>query len=224
MTANSTLTDAKAVARDLARLEAMSDAASLARLISGVRQPSPMAPIPEFVKSPLRTAPLTVPSGWIDYNEHMNVAYYSMAFDKAADQIYDDVLLIGADYARELRMGPYVIQQQIHYIGELLRGDEFCIGFRILDWDAKRMHTWSDLIRVSDGRVAASAEALMMNVDLELRSSSPYPDWAMARIEALGKAQWDLPRPTLMGRTIGIRRARGARAKRARCNHMGGSV
>jgi acyl-CoA thioester hydrolase len=207
MTAKLAQIDPEIVTRDLARLEAMSDAASLARLISGVRQPPPMAPIPEFTKSPLRTAPATVPSAWIDYNGHMNVSYYTMAFDKAADQIYDEVLLIGADYARQSRMGPYVIQQQIHYIGELLRGDEFCIGFRILDWDAKRMHTWSDLIRVSDGSIAASAEALMMNVDLELRRSAPYPDWALARIDALGMAQRDLPRPALMGRTIGIRRA-----------------
>ena len=206
MTANSTPTQKDAVARDLATLGAMSDAASLARLISGARQPAPLAPIPDFAESPLRTAPLTVPSGWIDYNGHMNVSYYTMAFDKAADQIYDEVLLIGADYARNQRMGPYVIQQQIHYLGELLRGDEFCCAFRILDWDAKRLHTWSDLIRVSDGRVAASAEALVMNVDLELRRSAPYPDWAMARIDALGKAQRNLPRPALTGSRIGIRR------------------
>jgi acyl-CoA thioester hydrolase len=206
MTATTAPTPQEAAARDLATLHAMSDAATLGLLISGTRQPAPLAPIPDFTKSPLRTQAMTVPSGWIDYNGHMNVSYYTMAFDKAADQIYDAVLLIGADYARNQRMGPYVIQQQIHYLGELLRGDEFCCGFRIVDWDAKRLHTWSDLIRVSDGRVAASAEALMMNVDLELRRSAPYPDWALARIEALAKAQDDLPRPARMGRPIGIRR------------------
>jgi acyl-CoA thioester hydrolase len=206
MTATPNPATSGAAADKLAALEAMSDAATLARLISGARQPAPLAPIPEFVCSPLRTAALTVPSGWIDYNGHMNVSYYTMAFDKAADQIYDEVLLIGADYARNQRMGPYVLQQQIHYLGELLRGDEFCCAFRILDWDGKRLHTWSDLIRVSDGGIAASAEALVMNVDLELRRSAPYPAWALARIEALAQAQSGLPKPDSMGRPIGIRR------------------
>lgn len=185
---------------------AMADAGVLAREIAAAERKPQDAPIPEFECKPLRTNPITVPSGWIDYNGHMNVSYYTMAFDKAADQIYDDVLLIGADYARDQRMGPYVIQQQIHYLGELLRGDEFCVAFRILDCDGKRLHTWSDLIRVSDGRIAASAEALIMNVDLEERRSAPYPDWAFARIKALAKAQAPLPVPVRVGARIGIRR------------------
>ncbi|MGG7566010.1 thioesterase family protein [Rhodovulum sp. DZ06] len=190
----------------LTALDNMAEAAPLARLIAAGDPKPEAAMIPEFEAKPLRTSAITVPSGWIDYNGHMNVSYYTMAFDKAADQIYDDVLLIGAEYARNLRMGPYVIQQQIHYLGELLRGDEFCVGFRILDFDAKRLHTWCDLIRVSDGRIAASAEALVMNVDLEKRRSTPYPDWAFARIKALAEAQADMPLPLRVGAKIGIRR------------------
>ena len=187
-------------------LEGMADAAALAEAIAPTAGAPGAALIPEFEGKPLRTRPITVPAEWIDYNGHMNVSYYTMAFDKAADQIYDHVLLIGADYARDQRMGPYIIQQQIHYIGELLRGDEFCVGWRIIDADAKRLHTWSDLIRVSDGRLAASAEALVMNVDLEERRSAPYPDWAMARIGALAAAQARLPLPLRVGSRIGIRR------------------
>lgn len=190
----------------LAELQNMADARKLAAMISAAGKPADKAPIPAFECKPLRTCPVTVPSGWIDYNGHMNVSYYTMAFDKAADQVYDDILLIGADYARKQRMGPYVIQQQIHYLGELLRGDEFCSGFRVLDCDGKRLHTWVDLIRVSDGQIAASAEALIMNVDLEARRSAPYPDWAMARIKALAEAQSGLPIPVRVGAKIGIRR------------------
>ncbi len=29
----------------------------------------------------------TVQPGWIDYNDHMNVAYYVLAFDQALDRL-----------------------------------------------------------------------------------------------------------------------------------------
>ena len=29
---------------------------------------------------------------WLDYNGHMNVAYYTLAFDKALDFFFEDVL------------------------------------------------------------------------------------------------------------------------------------
>lgn len=191
---------------DLAAMGAMADADALSRIVTPGARRAALAPVPKFEQKILRTRATTVPSGWIDYNGHMNVSYYTMAFDKAADQIYDEILLIGADYAREQRMGPYVIQQQIHYLGELLRGDEFCVGFRVLDCDAKRIHTWCDLLRVSDGQIAASAEALVMNVNLETRRSEAYPEWARHRIEALAEAQAHLPLPVRVGARIGIRR------------------
>jgi len=45
------------------------------------------------VVSPLRT----VPAEWIDYNGHMNVGYYSLAFDKGVDVLLD---LVGVGVAR----------------------------------------------------------------------------------------------------------------------------
>jgi acyl-CoA thioester hydrolase len=203
----SAVEDTRSEVRDLAAPVPMADVTGLSAEIAAAAAAGPAAaPIPAFAAAALCSAPMTVPAEWIDYNGHMNVSYYTMAFDKAADQIYDGVLLIGEAYARVQRMGPYVIQQHIHYLGELLRGDQFACAFRILDWDDKRLHTWSDLIRVSDGRIAASAEALVMNVDLEERRSAPYPDWARARIAALAAAQADLPLPVRVGAGIAIRR------------------
>ncbi|MFT6772716.1 MAG: acyl-CoA thioester hydrolase [Paracoccaceae bacterium] len=201
-----TAAEAQGVVRDLAAPLAMADCAEIAKRIADAGTAPADAPIPDFEAAALRTTPRQVPIEWIDYNGHMNVSYYTMAFDKAADEVYDNILLIGAEYARVQRMGPYVIQQHIHYLGELLRGDEFTCAFRILDCDDKRLHTWCDLIRVADGRIAASAEAMVMNVDLEERRSAPYPAWARARVAALALAQAELPVPVRVGALIGIRR------------------
>ena len=50
-------------------------------------------------KTPFRTKNQIVLAEWIDYNGHMNVAYYTLAFDKALDFFFEDVLGIGPLFA-----------------------------------------------------------------------------------------------------------------------------
>ena len=160
----------------------------------------------QFDPKPLRTRTLSVPEDWIDYNGHMNVAYYTMAFDKALDEVFDEVLGIGEEQARTLRMGPMALQSQTHYLDELRLGDRFTTDFQILDADNKRVHFFSTMINLETGSEAATYESLSMNVDLEARRSAPYPEEAAARIEALRSAHAALPKPARAGATIGIRR------------------
>ena len=152
------------------------------------------------VVSPLRT----VPAEWIDYNGHMNVGYYSLAFDKGVDVLLD-LVGVGAAFTRETRMGPYVLQNHLHYLDEVLEGETFRIELRVLDCDAKRFHLFAEM-RNAGGGVAATSEQLATNVDLETRRSAPYPDWAVARFEDLRRAHAGLPRPAQAGASIGIRR------------------
>ncbi|MEM6438908.1 MAG: thioesterase family protein [Pseudomonadota bacterium] len=170
---------------------------------------SDAAPLPgrdAFDGEPLATPPRAVPADWIDYNGHMNVAYYTMAFDKSSDVVFDEMLGIGEDYAATLRMGPMVVQQQIHYIGELLEGQRFFCELQLLDWSAKSVHFFSRMLNAKDRSLCATSETLSLNVDLQARRTAPYPDWAFRRIEALGEAHRGLPRPDQAGAIIGIRR------------------
>ena len=79
-------------------------------------------------------------------------------------------------------------------------------AWQLLDWDEKRLHFFGEMRNVEDGSIAAYTETLGMNVDLVKRKSAPYPDWALARIRAMGEAHAQLPRPPLAGAVIGIRR------------------
>lgn len=74
--------------------------------------------------APLRTASRTVPSEWIDYNGHMNVAYYVMAFDQSLDEVFT-ALGIGEEAAAARAMGSMALQTQICYTGELHEGEAF---------------------------------------------------------------------------------------------------
>ena len=52
--------------------------------------------------APLELSPGVVRPEWLDYNGHMNVAYYVLAFDHACDSFLDH---IGMTYAYRARSG-----------------------------------------------------------------------------------------------------------------------
>ena len=160
----------------------------------------------DFESAPIRTRARKVSPEWIDYNGHMNVAYYTMAFDQAIDEVLEERLGVGVTFVREARMGPMALQTQIHYMGELVEGTEFACDFQLLDADLKRIHFIATMINLRTGETAATYESLTMNVDLEARRSAPYPDWARERIERLRGLHAALPRPRQVGNPIGIRR------------------
>jgi len=155
--------------------------------------------------APVRLAEQKVPAEWIDYNGHMNVAYYVMAIDQALDRFLENELGIGEAHAARVRQGPYALQSNVQYLGELLEGAVFSVVIRLIDCDAKRIHLFIELI-AETGDLAATCEQMLMNVDLETRRSSPYPDWAQTRMQAMLAEHSKLEMPAQLGASIGIRR------------------
>lgn len=154
---------------------------------------------------PLSSTVRRVQPDWIDYNGHMNVAFYTLAIDKALDDIFDE-LGMGITLVRERRMGPMALVNQIHYLDELLEGQEFRCDLQVVDADHKRMHYIVIMHHLAKGTVAAVFEGLSINVDLEKRKSAPYPEDVRQRLEAVRAAHADLPRPPQVGAKIAIRR------------------
>jgi len=155
--------------------------------------------------APCRIQGGSVRADWIDYNGHMNVAYYTMAMDEAMDVFLEETLGLGPTQAKQARMGPYSLQANYRYLDELRENDGYLVDIQLLDHDAKRMHLFASLLR-DDGVIAATVETLLMNVDLEKRRASTYPDWAQARLAQLQSAHNALPSPTGVGAPMGIRR------------------
>ena len=164
-----------------------------------------MTVIPDFAQAPLRSSTRKVQSDWIDYNGHMNVAYYTLAIDQLMDEMFDE-LGVGVALVESHRMGPMALVNQVHFLDELLEGEEFYIELQLLDSDHKRMHYFVTMFNAAEGTASATYEGLSMNVDLEARKSAPYPPEALAKIEALTRAHAGLPRPPQAGAEIGIRR------------------
>ena len=128
------------------------------------------------LRSPYRTRNQTVLNEWIDYNGHMNVAYYTLAFDKALDFFFEDVLNIGPSFVEKNKEGPFALKASYNYFSELLEGESFFVDISILDFDLKRVHVFGEMRKDRSQELSAVFETVLMNMDLSARKVKQYPD------------------------------------------------
>lgn len=163
----------------------------------------------QYEAKPIDITGQSVLPEWIDYNGHMNVAFYVLAFDKALDKVFD-LLDIGVDYVNRTGDSAFVLQNHVAYLAELKLNDPIRVSFQLLDWDAKKAHYFMHMYHATEGFLAATAEQVMMHVSLKTRRSSPFPAEAQEKLAAMQAAHGKLPRPETAGASIGIRRKSAA--------------
>lgn len=146
---------------------------------------------------------MAIEDSWIDYNGHLNMAYYNVLFDRGHDQA---LALTGLDPETVAQTGLSYMTAEIHvgYVREVFRTDPVQVRLRVLDVDEKRLHTFCELVHATEGWVSAYCETMSLQVDLNVRKVVPFP-LETARILAAMKAASDtLPWPEKAGRRIGI--------------------
>ena len=70
-----------------------------------------------FVSSLMRVEP-----GWIDYNGHLNMAYYNVLFDRAVDEAFE-LIGCGLDYVKTRKQSCFTAEVHVRYLRELHAGD-----------------------------------------------------------------------------------------------------
>ena len=94
--------------------------------------------------APFVSSLMHVEPGWIDYNGHLNMAYYNVLFDRAVDEAFG-LLGIGPDYVKARRHSCFTAEIHVRYLRELHAGDPVRVTFQLLDYDAKRIHYFEQL-------------------------------------------------------------------------------
>ena len=143
---------------------------------------------------------------WIDYNGHMNVAYYPLAFDKALDDFLEKNLEIGPTYVKKKKKGPYSLQANYNYLDELRLMDEFFTKIYLINADKKKIHLVLEMINFNTNRQVAVCETLLINVDLIMRKSVEYDVDVINRIEDYKKNCERFSWPIQIGKEIKIRK------------------
>lgn len=152
-----------------------------------------------FVSSIMRIEP-----SWIDYNGHLNMAYYHVLFDRAVDEAFA-LVGIGPAYVKRRRHSFFTAEAHARYLRELNAADPVRVTLQLLDCDAKRLHFFQRLFHATDGWVSATSEQLALHVDMEVKKVSPFPDDVAGSLAAMKASHALLPRPAAAGRRIAMR-------------------
>ncbi len=141
---------------------------------------------------------------WIDYNGHLNMAYYGVLFDQGVDQAFLE-LGLGPDYRDGTGHTTYSAEFHIRYLRELHLGDRVRASFQILDAGPKAFHFVQELIH-KDGWTAATGEGISLHIDQSGPKVAAYPADIKSKLDAMTAAHADLPVPEYIGKPMAIRR------------------
>ena len=158
------------------------------------------------MSDPLFTSTATVKPEWIDYNGHMNMGYYLVAFDQIATDSFYDYLGIGVEHKQAIGKSTFSLAANIDFIAEVMEGAPLRFTTQLIDYDHKRLHFFHYLYHGEEGFLSATNENLGMYIDMNTRRSTSFSEEQMARFQQeleRGQACGD---PELVGRTLGIRR------------------
>ena len=144
---------------------------------------------------------------WIDNNGHMNIAYYTLAFDLAFDQLLEEQLGMSHATMKDLQLGPFALQNHYSYQAELRESDVFYTTMGVLDYNHKCMHLYGEMYRGSDDVLSATWEGLTVNVSHVSRKTEPYPTQIMERIIHATDQTGPSPLPDNVGKIIRIRKS-----------------
>jgi acyl-CoA thioester hydrolase len=162
---------------------------------------------PKPFDTPVICPPMTVMPEWIDYNDHLNVAYYTLIFDRSADAAVD-ILNLGEAYRRAENRTLVTAEAHVTYLRELKLGAQVRATFRLIDADAKGLHVYQELYH-SDGWLAATQESVLLHVDLSAEGGPKVvrlPEAIATDVATMLRYHVSLPRTKYVGRIVGLKR------------------
>jgi acyl-CoA thioester hydrolase len=157
--------------------------------------PLPSAP---FLSSVMQLEPQ-----WIDYNGHLNMAYYNVMMDRAIDELWLQ-LGIGPTYMKERHGSTFTAECHVRYLREIHLGDPVQVSVWLLEADEKRLHTFEELRHATEGWLSATSENMALHVDMAAKKTAAFPGDVAARLAEMKAAHSVLPIPHGVGRHIAM--------------------
>ena len=112
---------------------------------------------------------------WIDYNGHMNMAYYVLIFDQAWENILNKFQM-GGENAEESKRTTMVVETRTTYDSEVKEGDEVDVYVSYFDHDKKRLHLKCEMYEKKTKKLSATMENLSLYIDLDKRKVTEFED------------------------------------------------
>ncbi len=152
------------------------------------------------LSNPILTYVTKVPKEWADYNGHMTEARYLECFSEATTEMMS---IIGADEEYILNIGSYfTVETHIRHLDEVQIGESIKAKTQVIFGENKKLHLFHWLNH-EDGRLLATAEHMLIHVDLKTRGASMPNDLVLKRMGLVYEAHKKLPRPEGISRAVG---------------------
>ncbi len=148
---------------------------------------------------------MAVEPEWIDYNGHVNVAYYVTLFDRAVDEVFARIGM-GEDYLKERNLSFFAAEIHVRYLNEIKAGDVVRISIQLIAHDEKRIHYFLQMHHAVTDTLCATSENLSLHIDMRVRRVAPFPMDVFARLERIMAAHERLPLPDGVGRAVALKR------------------
>ena len=144
---------------------------------------------------------------WIDYNGHLNMGFYLLAFDHAKDAFLDYIGL-GEEYASNSDGTTFSLEAHLSYLAEVRDNDLLRFETYVFDFDEKRIHFAHAMYHDSENYIAATNELVSLHVSRSKRRAMPMPQNAQERLTIMKTAHENLVPPPGMSRQMGLKRGR----------------
>ena len=152
------------------------------------------------LSNPILTYITKVPKEWADYNGHMTEARYLECFSEATTEMMS---IIGVDEEYILNIGSYfTVETHIRHLDEVQIGESIKAKTQVIFGENKKLHLFHWLNH-EDGKLLATAEHMLIHVDLKTRGASMPNDLVLKRMGLVYEAHKKLPRPEGINRAVG---------------------
>ena len=110
---------------------------------------------------------------WTDYNDHLNMAYYVLIFDKAWEVVLEKFKM-GETSAKTTKMSTMVVETHTTYNSEVKEGEEIEIVLTFFDHDKKRLHFRLEMYEKKTQKLSATIEMLSLYINLNERKVAEF--------------------------------------------------
>ena len=157
---------------------------------------------PEF-PAPFVSSLMRIEPAWIDFNDHLNMAYYVVFFDRGVDELYEP-LGLGPNYLKARAHSTMVAEMHVRYLREVTERDPLRVRCQLLAYDAKRLHLYEELVHATENWVSATCETLTLHVDMTTKKVAPWPADILDALKRMRAAHAVLPVPESAGRRVAM--------------------
>ena len=112
---------------------------------------------------------------WTDYNNHMNLSYYILVFDKGAE-VFLSKFKMGEHSAKTTKKSTMVVETHTTYNNEVKENEDVDVFLSYFDHDKKRLHYKLEMYEKTNNTLSATTEALSLYIDLNLRKVTEFED------------------------------------------------